>query len=360
MAVCGGKEHTVILDGSGNIFVFGSNEYSQIPHNAFTTRPLLVPGVENIVSISCGDHFTVCVDGSGVVSCFGFSTSRFNMDVAQDNLPNIYVQTLLKDIQQISCGLTYTLCIDSNHQVFGFGMLFPGLNVNISTNWKTTLFPVPKIPEKVHKISCGKYYCLFLTVQGDCYGWGSTLVPSQCTVDTPAYCKPTKLESLQDIVDMDTGYYHSLLYDSEGTIYGIGRDTRISKEENPIIQFAIYTFDIPDSIIPASVSCGKSFSMILDKEYNVWFQGYEESLSGELPSSNTFQILKENIGLISHIPNRVILKSISGEVYSHLTDNCATFASPGPIIDNSTKWGKKYCSIIDIPVISTSKSARFI
>jgi len=70
LQVASGKLHSLALT-DGGVYSWGSNMFGQLGVGIFpkqTSRPCLVPGLDNIVQVACGQFHSICVDNVGVVS----------------------------------------------------------------------------------------------------------------------------------------------------------------------------------------------------------------------------------------------------------------------------------------------------
>jgi alpha-tubulin suppressor-like RCC1 family protein len=74
--VSGGQHHTCALFGGGKVACWGNNERGQLGIGVVTDPspvPLLVPGIDDAVDVSCGRRHTCVVHQTGKVSCWGIN-----------------------------------------------------------------------------------------------------------------------------------------------------------------------------------------------------------------------------------------------------------------------------------------------
>ncbi|GFS88582.1 hypothetical protein NPIL_13451 [Nephila pilipes] len=122
----------------------------------------------NIVSVVCGDHFTVCLSDNGVVFTFG-KTSSGCLGVTSDkdvNQPRIVEALFNHDIKSIACGPKHVLAISEENDVFAWGHGISGClglgNVSFQILPQLVQIHCEEQPEKVY---CGAD-CSFLITKG--------------------------------------------------------------------------------------------------------------------------------------------------------------------------------------------------
>ena len=71
----GTGNHTLTIDDMGNVWVSGKNDYGQLglelPRNRTVTRPMQVPGLQNIVRVYANGNSSYAIDGAGYMYSWG-------------------------------------------------------------------------------------------------------------------------------------------------------------------------------------------------------------------------------------------------------------------------------------------------
>ena len=81
MAACCGAYHTISLSNDGIVHSFGINQYGQLGLGLikpYVSLPTPIRNLPKISKISCGFHFTACVDCEGFMWSFGENTDMYN------------------------------------------------------------------------------------------------------------------------------------------------------------------------------------------------------------------------------------------------------------------------------------------
>jgi len=111
--VCAGEYHSLCLDNQGRVWSFGYNSnFGQLGLGDLIDRniPTLISTLENIIQVSVGDDYSLCLDDKGKVWSFGKnSCKRLGLNGNDKNIP--ILNPSLNNIVQISAGYGHALCI---------------------------------------------------------------------------------------------------------------------------------------------------------------------------------------------------------------------------------------------------------
>lgn len=154
----------------------------------------------------------------------------------------------------VSSGLNHTLLLDHQRNVRGIGVLSCCLNETISQ-----LGPISAI-------SCGDFYSLGLSEQGEVYVKGKIM-------DHQVYTIPTRLEISVPIKQIASGKCHLMLLDFEGSVWAMGSNT-----SNQLGVPSINHLNKPQKLgnLPhpmKSVACGGYHTLLLDETGAVYSCG---------------------------------------------------------------------------------------
>ena len=175
MACCLGGNHTACIDNDGVLRTFGCNINGQLGldnHYNYNTEPTIVKNLPKIAQVSCGQHFTACVDEEGFVWVFG-DNKNGQLGCGEGTRKPKQIQDI-PPVQFVSCGNEHTLIItkDSNLWSIGkndFGQLALGYANEKEIKPQKTLF------SDILKICAGNDFSLFQDFNKNLYGCGTNI-----------------------------------------------------------------------------------------------------------------------------------------------------------------------------------------
>jgi alpha-tubulin suppressor-like RCC1 family protein len=226
--IAAGENHTMILDANGMVWTLGENTFGQLGTGDYTssTTPVQVEGLSNIVSIEAGWRHCIALKDDGSVWAWGQNDSGQLGDNTYEPRPSA---------QQV-----------------------PGL-LNIAS------------------IHAGYWHNFAITDDGSVYVWGDNQMGQLGLGSSfpPTYNSPQTL-NLTGVVDIASGYWHSLALLEDGSVYAWGDDSfgQLGLGE---VNFAVSPTAVPGLENIAAIACGTSFSAAVNEDGEVWTWGYNAS-----------------------------------------------------------------------------------
>ena len=275
MACACGYGHTITLADDGTAHSFGINNSGELGlghYNNDVSLPTPIPNLPKINMLSCGDHFTMCVDYEGFIWTFGKNNYG---QIVTGNTLNINVPQKIHNIPpvlSVTCGSAHTLIItnDSNLWSWGrndFGQLCHGNRENQSIPQKTAF-------SNISKISAGHVHSLFQNNNGEIFACGYNPFGS-CGSGHFNYIQITPsliLNAPSNIVRFVCGFTHNLFLDSYGNVYSVGQNVhgQLGLGHNTNQNVLKKIPNIPPIKI---ISCVGPSSYLIDFEGNLWSFG---------------------------------------------------------------------------------------
>ena len=272
----GGFYHVIFLANDGSVYGSGSNNTGEIGQNESVPYVAIPHKIENlppVVSVSCGSNFTVCADAFGDVWTFGSS------DYGQLGTGSEYSQCEptkvpgLPAILSITCGDSFTLCLSDDTTVWGFGANDYG---QLGLGHCDDVPKPEKIPiDGVCKIVCGGQHSLVVKDCGALYVCGHNDAGKLGLGHEQDQNRFIAVSDLPPIVDMAAAYWHSLILDNDGNVYGAGQNgtNELGICENPKLWKVKTWRKIPVPGKVQSVSCGSYHSMCVGTEKELYMFG---------------------------------------------------------------------------------------
>eukprot|EP00917_Polyrhabdina_sp_WS-2016_P017393 GHVP01037564.1.p1 GENE.GHVP01037564.1~~GHVP01037564.1.p1 ORF type:complete len:380 (-),score=66.01 GHVP01037564.1:1818-2957(-) len=290
IAVSSGGLHSLALSEEGKVYSWGCNDDCALGHNEpeFSIGEVIIP--EKINQIACGDSISVAVTNSGSVYTWGTfrdSNGVLGHQQSVDIQKTPYCVNLKSKISDIAVGPNHVMIISEEGKVYSWGSGQQGQLGRriIQRRKKRGLLPenvTPRTKRKFVKVSCGSYHSMCLDLSGEVYTCGLnnfgqlgqgdfndriTFMPIKKDIFTNA--------GIGKIVDLSCGEHFSLLLDSKGYVYGVGRGDCGQLGVNENIEYS----DLPIKSLVGDIveiSSGGFHSLAISKEGNVYSWGYGE------------------------------------------------------------------------------------
>jgi alpha-tubulin suppressor-like RCC1 family protein len=159
---------------------FGSNRNGQLGIDiSKINHPILIPNLSDIVEISTGGGYSLCLDSRCKVWAFGDAYNGrlgLGLDIGLNNDKGrfITIPTLipnLNDVIQIAAGYNHSLCLDKYGRVWSFGY---GKNGELGLIDKEDKLIPTLIPNLVNiiQVNCGNEFSICLDGHKRIWGFG--------------------------------------------------------------------------------------------------------------------------------------------------------------------------------------------
>jgi alpha-tubulin suppressor-like RCC1 family protein len=177
--VATGYHHSLVLTKYGTVYGFGSNRAGQLGLGSANDYkcylPIIIPGANNIVSISAGSNHSLFLDKNGKVYSCGYNCSgQLGLEDNIDKYNLVQIQFPTK-IAEIAAGDLHSLALTEEGSIYSFGDNRHGklglscANFHDEPVWSPTLIP---FPHKIISIAAGMNHSLLLTLDGQVYSFG--------------------------------------------------------------------------------------------------------------------------------------------------------------------------------------------
>jgi alpha-tubulin suppressor-like RCC1 family protein len=184
-----GREHSLVLTSTGQLYSFGSNQYGQLGRTtsgAVHATPELValPGATGpVAQIAAGAQHSLALTSTGQLYAFGLNgegqlgnTTNNNTLNANPTPTQISLPGASGPIVQVAGGGDFTLALTSTGQLYTFGENFYGQLGNGSGVGTTAANPTPtqvSLTGAPVQVAAGIYHSLALTSTGQVYAFGT-------------------------------------------------------------------------------------------------------------------------------------------------------------------------------------------
>lgn len=232
-----GCEHTLVTLQDGRLASFGYNYRGQLGLGNTTSQsvPRSIRALEGrqVILVSCSYHHTVVACKQMEVFSFGRNDSgQLGVGDTTDRKSPELVQALCGEIvTSVACGQYHTCVLRRDGQILAcgkndYGQL--GVGATEPVVWMTTTFPQnSKVfgMSRVKLLRCGYYHTVALTESGKAYGYGrNDYGQLGLGHQTQRVYGPKPIETVDHIVTVAAGCYHTILVGEEGMLYVMGRN----------------------------------------------------------------------------------------------------------------------------------------
>ena len=277
--VDGGNGHAIILDKDGDVWTIGRNYFGQLGvkdvKNA--TAAIRVKSLPKIKEIARGYDHSIAIDVDGYLWSWG----RNNYGQVGSRLPKDFFEPLKleghKDFIAAEGGFWHTVALKENGTVWAWGHNTYGELGDLSKEHSSK--PVQVVLENgkpltdIVKIASVGNHTLALNSKGEIYSWGGNILGQLGHSESMAsQAFAAKIEGMNNMESVATGWHHSVALDSNGVLYLWGSD--------PSTRFDGHMGETFDGIekmegLPKmkTIACGSWHSMSTDFEGNLWGWG---------------------------------------------------------------------------------------
>ena len=271
-----GFASTYCLDNKGRVWAFGDNQHGQlglgnvIKYN--TIVPTMIPNLDNIVQISAGHSHLLCLDDRGRV--WGSGNNNYNQlglendtwidqDLWSWSSP-MKIPCLI-DIVKISCGYNYSLCLNNKGRVYVFGKNSYGQLGLGDTRTRNTPVMIPKLKNIVH-VSAGGGHSICLDTQGRVWRFGYNGEKRLGLGDNEERHFPTlKDDDLNNIIQVACGFASTYCLDNKGRVWGFGDNSQgqLGLKDTNVKNIPTLNHMLSNIIY---IACGDNHSLVIRKQ----------------------------------------------------------------------------------------------
>jgi alpha-tubulin suppressor-like RCC1 family protein/ankyrin repeat protein len=172
-----GQPFAFAIKKDGSVVAWGSNDNGQLGDGTKVNRnvPVLLKGIKNIVSITCGDNHVIALKNDGTLLVWGSN------ELGQLGLNNVkekllpYRTKAVKNIIKIASGQYHNMAISKDGSMWAWGANWCGQLGDGTTNYCSIPCKV-NTTNNVIKVACGKNHSIAVQKDASVWEWGATNV----------------------------------------------------------------------------------------------------------------------------------------------------------------------------------------
>ncbi|XP_059625121.1 RCC1 domain-containing protein RUG3, mitochondrial isoform X2 [Cornus florida] len=248
---CGLFHSALLVDG--NFWIWGKGDGGRLGfgHENSLFFPTLNPNLDCIRRVALGGLHSVALNSLGQVFTWGYGGfgALGHSVYHRELLPRLVEGSWEGEICHIATSGTHTAAITKSGELYTWGRdegegrlgLGPGRGPSeaggFSIPSKVKALPVP-----VAAVSCGGFFTMAVTDEGQLWNWGANSNYELGRGDKIGGWQPQPVPTLKDvcIVHIASGGYHSLALTDKGKLYmwGYARDSQLGVPGLPVVQLS--------------------------------------------------------------------------------------------------------------------------
>jgi len=330
VAVAGGAYHTLAIDSTGAVHIWGNNQYGQLGNNS-TTNSLIPINVSSfgslsgrtVVAAAVGERYTVALDSTGAVHSCGINIwgTLGNNSTTHSSIPiNVSTSGSLsgRTVVAITTISIHTVALDSTGAVHawgynGYGQL--GNNTTSQSNIPINVSTFGSLSGRtVVTVAGGGYHTVALDSTGAVHTWGYNNLGQLGRNNTTDSLIPINVNTFgslsgRTVVAVTSGFYHTVVLDSTGAVHTWGWNLfgqlGNNSTTNSLIPINVSSFGSLSGRTVVAVAAGTRHTLALDNSgvlhtwgNNAYGQlGNNTTIDSLIPISDVFMIINAAVGI---------------------------------------------------------------
>ena len=219
---CGGH-FTLCVDFDGFLWAFGQNKYGQL--GTGNTTDFIVPqkilNIPPVLSVACGESHTLIVAINSTLWACGYNGSGQLFLNNKENQLKL-VQTTFSNISKISAGYCHSFFQNKKGEIFACGQNDNGELGLGHNNHQTVVVPLPNQPKNIVHFCCGYRQSYFLDSEGNIFSVGYNGHGNLGLGHNTKQNTLKKIPNLPPIKSVFSIRYSCYLLDFEGNVWSFG------------------------------------------------------------------------------------------------------------------------------------------
>ena len=225
IAISGGGSHSVALKNDGTVWAWGNNSTGQLGNGSSSNSnvPVLVNGLTGIIAIAGGGGFSLALKNDSTVWAWGNNWYGQLGNGTNTNPGNIPVQvSFLTGIIAIAGGVEHSLALKNEGTVWAWGKNNYGQLGNGTATYCITAPVQVSSLNGIIAIAAGDYHSLALKNDNIVWAWGNNNQGQLGNGTNTESWVPVQVNSLTGITAIAGGVYHSLAVKNDGRVWTWG------------------------------------------------------------------------------------------------------------------------------------------
>lgn len=174
LAIAGGSDHSLSLNGGGTVWAWGRNQYGQLGNGTIVDShsPTPISGLSGVISASGGNGYSLALKSDGTVMAWGIGLQGQLGNGGTTNSSTPVPVSGLSGVSAISAGSSHALALKSDGTVWAWGTNSAGELGNGTTNASNVPVMTSGLTG-VAAVSAGSQFSVARKLDGTVWAWGS-------------------------------------------------------------------------------------------------------------------------------------------------------------------------------------------
>jgi alpha-tubulin suppressor-like RCC1 family protein len=276
VSISGGWGYSVALKQDGTVWTWGENISGVLGQgladNVKVAYPAAVANLPGIVVVEAGPWHVMALDGDGNVWAWGPNNFGQLGVIGGSEKYNVPVKTGLTNIVDIAAGANHSYALESDGTVWAMGTNDYGELGQGDTSTYTEPVRVKNL-SGVKSIEAGALYGIALLSDGTVKSWGSNTWKSLGTGWGAYRALPATVWNLDSVAYIESGDWQVLAVKGDGSVWGWGRNSQGQLGIDPATPYFIEPVLLDYISEPRAVSSGNFATMFLKADGTLWSVG---------------------------------------------------------------------------------------
>ncbi len=224
-----GRDHALAVKSDGTVWAWGNNTYGQLgftPSSVWITNPVQVSGLDNVIAVDGGRHFSLALKADGTVWAWGKNNKGQHGNGTYTDSSTPIKVSILSDIKKIStnCNLgdaggdvTHCLALKNDGTVWSWGVNTYGELGDGTTTSRNIPVQVANLTSVIDISGCDTS-SMALKADGTVWAWGAYGTTLRIGPNT-YYTTPMQVNGLSNVKSIACGWTKQLALKNDNSVW---------------------------------------------------------------------------------------------------------------------------------------------
>lgn len=279
ISVSAGYAHTVVIKKDGTVWAWGANNHGQIGDGTteFRTSPVQVKGLTDVIALSICSELNVALKKDGTVWSWGSNYNYIQGDGIDFSTTPVQLNQI-KDVLSVSVSGTNLIILKKDGTIWGLGNNFMYQLGNDDWDFYTSTLVQIKGLTEIVSVCSGDCLTVALKNDGTVWAVGSNMNGEMGGSSTENYTyNIVQIKGISDVANISVDDSHIIALKNDGTVWEWGQDFLDTFNESVEDYYKkIALTQVKGLTGMVEISSGYMHSMALKNDGTIWSWGYNK------------------------------------------------------------------------------------